>query len=76
MSILKVVAGGKTFIVDSASKGTAKSWGRTKLDVVVEDATGAEITEFLTDGGVIEKLEAKAKKAADAPAEEGEAAAQ
>lgn len=69
MSLLTVNVSGKKFIVESANKGTAKAWGREKLEVAVTEATGDEITEFLSEGGSIEKLEAKTKAAPAAVAE-------
>lgn len=67
MALLKVTAGGKDFIIDCANKGTAKAWGRSKLDVTVEEASGSDVTAFIGDGGTIEKVTpAEAKKAADA----------
>ncbi len=75
MTILTVNVAGKKFIVDTANKGTAKAWGRNKLEVTVTEATGEEITDFLTEGGTIAKLEAAAKPVADAPAADGSDAA-
>lgn len=73
MALLKVIAGGKTHIIDCANKGTAKAYGRSKLEVTVEEATGADVTDFLAAGNTIEKVEpqpvAKADEAA-APAAE------
>lgn len=77
MALLKVNAGGKDFIIDCANKGTAKAFGRSKLEVTVTEATGDDVTAFIGNGGTIEKVTAQvaAKAEADAAAPEGEAAA-
>lgn len=67
MSLLKVSVNGKSFIVESKSKATARSWGANKLEVTVDEATADDITNFITEGGTIEKL-AAAEKKAKAPA--------
>lgn len=64
MSILTVNVNGNKFIIDCANKGTAKAWGRNKLEVEVTEATGAEITDFLTNGGEIEVVAPKAEAVA------------
>lgn len=71
MALLKVTAGGKSYIIDCANKGTAKAFGRSKLEVEVAEASGADVTDFIANGGTIEKVEPQpvAAKA------EGEAAA-
>lgn len=78
MALLKVNAGGETFIIDCANKGSAKAFGRSKLKVEVTEATGDDVTEFIGNGGTIEKVtaQAAAKAEADAAAPEAEAAAQ
>lgn len=68
MALIKVVAGGKTFIVDAANKGTAKAFGRTKLEVEVTEASGDDVTAFITEGGTIEKLTPAKVAAAAEPA--------
>ena len=77
MALLKVIAGGETFIIDCANKGSAKAYGRSKLQVEVSEATGDDVTAFIGNGGTIEKVtaQAAAKADAEAGAAEGEAAA-
>lgn len=75
MSLLTVDVSGKKFVVDSANKGTAKAWGREKLEVTVTEATAAEVTDFLSEGNTIEKLESKSKAAPVAAAPAAETAA-
>lgn len=79
MALLKVIAGGKTHIIDCANKGSAKAWGRSKLEVTVEEASGEDVTAFIGEGGTIEKVTpqaaAKAEAEAAAPTAEGETAA-
>lgn len=70
MALLKVIAGGKSYVIDCANKGSAKAWGRSKLDVSVEEASGEDVTAFIGEGGTIEKVvPAEVKKAAAAEAE-------
>lgn len=81
MTIMTVNVAGKNFIVDADNKGSAKAWGRNKLDVTVTESTGAEIQAFYMDGGTdIEKILPAAKKAPaaveGAAAEGAEAAAE
>lgn len=74
MALVTVNVAGKKFVVESDNKGTAKAWGRSKLDVTVSDATADDINEFNLTGEAIIKLEKAAPKAAAAP--EGDAAAE
>lgn len=74
MSLVTVNVAGTKHVVEADNKGTAKAWGRSKLDVTVSDATAADINEFVLSGGTIEKLEKAAPKAAAAA--EGDAAAE
>jgi hypothetical protein len=69
MALLKVIAGGKSYIIDCANKGTAKAFGRSKLEVEVVEASGSDVTEFIANGGTIEKVEPQPVK------KEGEEAA-
>jgi hypothetical protein len=62
MALLNVKVGDKNFIVDAENKGTAKAFGRTKIDVTVTDATGDDVTAFISEGGSIEKLVPAPKK--------------
>lgn len=68
MALLKVTVGDKSHIIDCANKGTAKAWGRTKIEVEVAEAGGDDVTAFLADGGTIEKVVPEVKAAAAAPA--------
>ncbi len=72
MSLLSVNVAGKIFIVEAANKGTAKAWGREKLEVAVSDATADDVSNFMLEGGEIVKLAPapKKEKADAAPAAE------
>jgi transcription antitermination factor NusA-like protein len=61
MALLNVKVGGKSFIIDCANKGSAKAWGRTKIEVEVSEASGDDVTAFIGDGGSIEKVVPAAK---------------
>ena len=72
MALMTVKAGNKTYVIDCANKGTAKAFGRSKLEVEVSEATAADVTAFLAEGNSIEKVEpqpAKAAEVAEAAAE-------
>lgn len=70
MALHKVIVGDKFFIVESANKSSSKAFGRSQIEVSVEDASAADITEYIQGGNEIHKVEAKAEAAADAPAAE------
>lgn len=77
--MLKLVnVNGTKFVVDAASKAAAKAFGAKKLEVIVTDATKADIDAFEAEGGVIETVVGKTKSegtAAAAPATDGAAQA-
>ncbi len=64
MALLNVKVGEKSYIVDAENKGTAKAFGRTKIDVTVTEASGDDVMAFISEGGSIEKLLPAPKKAA------------
>lgn len=68
MALLNVKVGDQNFVVDAENKGTAKAFGRSKIDVQVTDATGDDVTAFISNGGTIEKLAPAPKKEAGEPA--------
>lgn len=72
MALLKVTVGDKSHIIECANKGSAKAWGRTKIEVEVSEASGNDVTTFLGEGGTIETVTPKA--AAEAAAAETAAA--
>lgn len=74
MALMTVIAGGNKYVIDCANKGTAKAFGRSKLEVEVAEATAADVTEFIGNGGTIEKVEPQPTTKADAPAADTAAA--
>lgn len=62
MALLTVKVGDRKFIIDADNKGTAKAYGRSKIEVEVSDASAADVQEFILNGNSIERVE-PAKKA-------------
>lgn len=65
--LLKVTVNGQSFPVDAPNKASAKAYGKTKLEIKVEELSAADMLEM--DVTTIHKIELPVKTpAADAPA--------
>lgn len=69
MALMTVKVGDRKFVIDADNKGTAKAFGRKQIEVEVTDATAADVTEFVTAGNAIVRVEPEKKEAATAEAQ-------